>query len=198
MPPRARVAAIVLAAGASTRMGKPKALLRWRGRTFVEHAIARARAVGCMPVVVVQGAVALPSDVLGDAVLVDNPAWRSGQLESLQCGIRALDTALVSGVLVLTVDRPHVEVRTLEALVEAHRREPAAIWQPALEGRRGHPVLFPMDVVQAISALSSGESPRSVLRRPAVAARRKCVDVGDPAVLDNLDRPEDLARLPEA
>jgi molybdenum cofactor cytidylyltransferase len=193
---RAPVAAIVLAAGASTRMGEPKALLRWRERTFVEHVVEGARRVGCSPIVVVHGAVALPH-VGDDAVLVHNAAWRSGQLESLQCGITALGEALVSGVLVLTVDRPHVEVDTLAALVQAHRREDTAVWQPAFGGRRGHPIVFPMDVVRAISELSSGDSPRSVLRRPDVAVRRKSVEVADAAVLDNLDRPEDLGRLPQ-
>jgi molybdenum cofactor cytidylyltransferase len=184
----------VLAAGASTRMGQPKALLRWRGQTFVEHVLASARAAGCSPTVVVQGAVELPK--LTGAVLVHNLAWEAGQLASLQCGIAALEPATVSGVLVLTVDRPHVGVATVAALVEAHRRDPTLVWQPALEGRRGHPIVFPKDVVRAISMLPSGASPRAVLRRPEVEARRRQLEVSDPAVLDNLDRPEDLARLP--
>jgi molybdenum cofactor cytidylyltransferase len=189
-----RVAAIVLAAGASTRMGQPKALLQWRGRAFVEHVVEAAHAAGCAPIVVVEGAVALPDPPCG-AGRVHNDAWPKGQLSSLQRGFAASGEP-TSGILVLTVDRPHVERSTLVALVEAHRHEPTAIWQPIFEGRRGHPILFPTDVMQAVAALPPSESVRSVLRRPAVASRRAFVDVCDPAVLDNLDRREDLSRLP--
>lgn len=194
-PARAPVAAVVLAAGASTRMGEPKALLRWRGRAFLTHVVEGARAAGCSPVVVVEGAVELPADVVGDATRVENEAWREGQLSSLQRGIRAAQNHDPSAVLVLTVDRPHIQVSTLVALVAAHREEPRTIWQPAFEGRRGHPILYPSDLVPALLDLGRGDSPRVLLGRPEVAARRKTVDVDDRAVLENLDRPEDLERL---
>mgnify|MGYP002619913121 CR=1 FL=1 len=190
------VGAIVLAAGASVRMGESKALLRWRGRAFVTHVVEGARGAGCSPIVVVQGAFVLPAELVAGAVLVDNPSWQAGQLSSLQCGIRSLAGAQLSGALVLTVDRPHVQSATLRALVEAHRTEPQAIWQPDFEGQRGHPIVFPMDVLHEIAELPLEASPRSVLRRFDVAARRRSISVLDRAVLDNLDRPEDLGRLP--
>jgi molybdenum cofactor cytidylyltransferase len=192
----ARVGAVVLAAGASTRMGQPKALIVWRGRAFVRHVVDRAQGAGIEPIVVVQGAVPLPDDAVHPAVLVHNASWASGQLGSLQQGLAALPRDTLTGVLVLTVDRPHLEVATLLALLTAHRSEPHQLWQPTKDGHTGHPILFPIDVVDDLLALPAGDSARTVVRRADVAARRKSIEVDDPAVLDNIDCPEDLARLP--
>ncbi|MCA9705428.1 MAG: NTP transferase domain-containing protein [Myxococcales bacterium] len=192
------LAAVVLAAGASSRMGRPKALLRWRGRPFVHHAIALARAAGAHPVVVVEGAVALPDEALAGAIRARNEAWAEGPLRSLQAGLRALADAGPpdAAVLVLTVDRPHVRAETVRALADAHAADPAAIWQPRHGARRGHPIVHPAELVPALVELRPPQTPRTLLARPEVAARRRFVDVDDPAVLDNLDRPEDLERLP--
>ncbi len=196
--PGPRLAAVVLAAGASTRMGRPKALLEWRGRPFVAHAVAQAGHAGAAPVVVVWGAVPLPDGVLDGAIGALNPDWAAGPLGSLTRGLAALDDhgADGAGVLVLTVDRPHVAPATLEALARAHADEPGAVWQPGHRQRRGHPILYPADLVPALRALRSPATPRTFLARPEVAARRRLLPVDDPAVLDNLDRPEDLERLP--
>lgn len=209
------LAAVVLAAGASTRMGRPKALLRWRGRPFVQHALDQARAAGAQRVVVVQGAVALPDDLLGGAQRVHNAAWAEGPLGSLQAGLRVLldssgsgfgsgpgsgsasgVAAAPFGALVLTVDRPHVHPDTLRALAAAAAAEPEALWQPRRGAARGHPIVYPADLLPALVALRPPQTPRTLLARPEVAARRRQIEVDDPAVLDNLDRPEDLARLP--
>ena len=184
------VAAIVLAAGESARMGQPKALLRWRDRTFVEHAIALGRS--CAPLVVVAGATPLPGL---DVPVVENAAWQRGPLSSLQVGLHAIAGQAWSGVLVLTVDRPHVDPSTIDALLRAHASDPEAVLQPSYEGRRGHPILHPRDVAQRLLALPATASARDVVHRPDIATRRTAVPVDDPAVLDNIDAPEDLGRL---
>jgi molybdenum cofactor cytidylyltransferase len=192
-----RLAAVVLAAGASTRMGRPKPLLRWRGRPFVWHVIEQARVAGASPVVVVEGAVSLPTEELGGALLVRNEAWADGPLGSLQVGLRAMVEAGGRGpVLVLTVDRPHLAERTLRALARALEGDPSAVWQPRLGERRGHPIVYPNDLVSTLIALRPPTTPRDLLAQPEVASRRRHVDVDDPAVLDNLDTPQDLERLP--
>lgn len=191
------LATVVLAAGASTRMGRPKALLRWRGRPFVWHVLEQARAAGAAPIVVVEGAVALPADAVRGAMVVRNEAWAEGPLGSLQVGLRALEEAGVRApVLVLTVDRPHLRAQTLRALADAVATEPTAIWQPRIGERRGHPIVYPADVVPALVQLRPPQTPRTLLAEPEIAARRKQLEVDDPAVLDNLDTPEDLERLP--
>lgn len=185
------VAAVVLAAGASTRMGRPKALIEWRGRPFFVHCVERAEAVGCCPVVIVWGAAPLPAF----PGAVENRGWRDGPLSSLQVGLRAVLPADPSGVLVLTVDRPHVSEDTLRRLLEAHTRDPDVVVQPKLGETTGHPVLHPRAVVNALLRLPPTDTVRTVLGRPAVRGTRVRVDVDDPAVLENLDTPEALQRL---
>lgn len=183
------IAAVVLAAGASTRMGRPKALLRHGERSFVACAVELAVAAGCAPIVVVTGAQAIAEPLA--ATVVDNPSWPLGQLSSLQRGLAAL--ADPSGVLVLTVDRPHLRPTTIVALVAAFRAEPECVWQPEHAGRRGHPLIWPAALLPALRVLPPDGDPRPLLREHA--ALRRGLPVDDPATLDNLDRPEDLARL---
>jgi len=183
-------AAVVLAAGASTRMGRPKALLEHDGRSFVACAVELATRAGCAPIVVVTGAVDLADQGLV-ARLVHNEQWRQGQLGSLQRGLAALEDP--AGVLVLTVDRPHLRVTTVVTLVAAFRTSPQFSWQPAYAGRRGHPVIYPRGLLPALAALPVSADPRELLR--AHEALRRTVTVDDPAIHDNLDSPADLERL---
>lgn len=191
-----KLVAVVLAAGASSRMGRPKALIGWRGRPFVRHAIELARGAGIERVIVVEGAVPLSAAVGEAARVVHNDVWEEGPLGSLQCGLREALTPAVEGVLVLSVDRPHLEPQTVARLVAAWSAEPEGIWQPSFQGRHGHPIVHPRDVADTLLSLERSASPRPVLRSPEFASRRRFVEVSDPAVLDNLDRPEDLGRLP--
>lgn len=188
------VAAVVLAAGASTRMGRPKALIEWRGRTFVAHVVAQARAAACSPILVVQGAVPLPP--LEPARIVINEAWSKGQMSSLRCGLEVALAEEPDGIVVLTVDRPHIAPATVAAVVEAWRSDPGGIWQPRHDARRGHPLVYPADAARDLVALDAAQTQRTFLARPEVASRRRTLDVDDPAVLQNLDRPQDLEGLP--
>jgi molybdenum cofactor cytidylyltransferase len=195
-PPRneGSLAAVILAAGQSRRMGSPKACLRWGIRTFLEHLTVLAEAAGAEPIVVVDGAHAL-AEVPPPATRVHNAGWTRGPLSSLQEGLRALPP--IRHVLVLTVDRPHVSARTVQTLLETSARDPDAIVQPELSGTSGHPLLLPGWLLPGVLELAPTASLRELLRRDDVAARRRRVPVTDPAVVDNIDHPEDLARLPD-
>jgi len=185
--------ALVLAAGASIRMGAPKPLVRWRERSFVGHVVDRARAAGCDPIVVVHGAHAIAASEVAPAQLVANPRWAEGPTTSLQVGLAAAGP--LDAVLVATVDRPHVAAATWTRLVEAARGRPEAVWQPRFDGRRGHPLVVPAWLFPHALALPADATLRDLLARGDVV--RCTLDVDDPAVLDNLDTPGDLARLPE-
>jgi CTP:molybdopterin cytidylyltransferase MocA len=196
------VAAIVLAAGASSRMGSPKATLRWRGRAFVDHCVDLTDA--CTVTVVVDGATPLHAHRFDHAIVLEHHSqWSDGPLSSLQCGLRrALASAPdLCGVLVLTVDRPHVKATTIATLLATHAASPHAFIQPAYGGASGHPVVWPRVALKSLLALPPTESPRTLLAAKSAPARLR-VTVDDPAVLDNIDRPEAyqalLQRDPEA
>jgi molybdenum cofactor cytidylyltransferase len=132
-------AAVVLAAGASTRLGSPKQLVRLGSENLLERAVRVAREVGCSPVVVVLGASAdliQAECALGDALIVVNGDWASGMGSSIAAGVRALGE--VDGCLVMTCDMPAVN--------SVHLRELTASGEVSASyytGRRGVPAYFP-------------------------------------------------------
>jgi molybdenum cofactor cytidylyltransferase len=191
---RQPVCALILAGGASVRMGRPKALLEYRGRSFVACGIAAVREAGCAPVIVVDGAHRLE---LGDVELVHNEHWEQGPLSSLQVGLRralALEPAL-AGVLVHHVERPRVRVETIAKLLAAFAEQPEMLWQVAVAGHSGHPMLWPRALFDALLALDPARDSARTLVRGAAAERRRKLEVDDLGVLDNIDSPADLALL---
>jgi molybdenum cofactor cytidylyltransferase len=195
-----RVAALVLAAGAAERMGRPKALLPLGELSLLARSIALVREGGCDPVIVVEGAHPLdvePALREQGVIRALNPDWPLGPLSSLQVGLRAaLEGGELDGLLVHHVERPRVAAATVAALIAALAREPDAIWQPQFEGRSGHPMLWPRACFGDLFALDpTRASARTLVRDPRNAARRRKLACSDEGVLDNIDTPDDYARL---
>src|SRR5207253_2510727 len=119
------LAGVVLAAGASERMGRPKALLDFRGRAFVVRILEALEALDVKSRVVVLGPDAArvrPSLATHDCVIVENPDLTSHAIGSLRAALAALEPIRPSGIVAWPVDLPHVRLTTLERLLEAHRR----------------------------------------------------------------------------
>ena len=179
-------AAVILAAGESRRMGSPKALLAYRGETFLDHLISTLSR-SCAPVVVVLGAAAheIRDGVRSAAEFITNSEWPLGQTTSLQCGLRAVP-ADAAGVLLALVDHPAVAPDTVEALL--HGRPDALVRVPRYDGRRGHPVWFSRALIGEFLALPQYAAARDVVR--AHVAQTEFLEVGDPGVLADIDDPE--------
>jgi len=184
-------AGLILAAGESSRMGSPKALLEFRGQTFVDRLI-RCFSEYCSPVIVVLGnepevvRAGVRSPV--KAVFVLNTDYQRGQFSSMQCGLRAVP-ADADGVLFTPVDHPNVERATVAKLVASGA--PIAI--PQYIGRHGHPVLFSRSLIPEFLALPSDSQARAVTHQHA--SQIQYVDVADPGILDDIDDPEAYHRL---
>lgn len=187
------IAGVVLAAGASTRAGYPKALATLDGEPLAAR-IARTLAdAGCTPVVVVVGpphADRVRAAVPAACVIVHNPAPERGMLSSLRVAIEALAPEVEAAVVAL-VDHPRVGTSTVTALVQAWRTRGAAVVRPTLSGRRGHPYLVDRSVFAALEAAADADGARPVLAR---ATPTVDVAVEDPAILDDLDTADGLAR----
>ena len=159
------VAAIILAAGASQRMGQPKQLLDWHGQPLIRAVAQAALASQARPVSVVLGgagtAVAEALHGLPLAV-VENPHYASGQSSSLRAGIAALG-AEVPAALVLLGDQPFVTPAIIDTLIAAWREQPSPIIAPTFGGQRGHPVLFDRSVFGELLAVAGDQGARSIM-----------------------------------
>jgi CTP:molybdopterin cytidylyltransferase MocA len=187
------VAAIVLAAGESRRMGRAKALLDWGGKPLLQHQIDELTSAGCAPIVVVLGheadriAAAVRCD--GGCRVVRNRDYASGRASSLRAGAEALpDNA--AAVVVASVDTP-VRGATVRALIEVWKGRPGpdAIIVPRHAGRNGHPSLFDGALLTELRAVREESQGLRAVRR-AHADATTFLDIDDPLVTLNLNTPE--------
>ncbi len=189
MKSAAHPAAIVLAAGESRRMGRPKALLPFRGGTFLSG-IAETLGRRCSPVVAVFGFDAervmqsAPSTVL----CVENPDYAQGMLTSLQAGLRALPETFDT-VLFTLVDHPAVSFATVDAVM----RSGALIAIPRFENQRGHPVLIRRQIAAEFLREPATSKVRDVIDRHA--AEIEYIEVDDPGISDDIDDPSLYEKL---
>lgn len=191
------VAGLLLAAGGGRRLGgRPKALLRHRGRPLVEHAVAVLRAAGCTRVHVVLGAQAdavREQAELGDCVLVDNPDWAEGMGSSLRAGLASLTGTGAGAALVSLVDQPGIGAEAVARVLAAYEDETSLV-AAAYDGVRGHPVLFGADHWAGVAATATGDrGARAYLReREEAIGLVECGDVAQPY---DIDTEADLAHL---
>jgi len=174
-PLSARVAAVVLAAGASRRLGRPKVLLDLGGRTLLARAVAPHLEAGLDPVVVVLGhgasevraAAALPVD--GRLRIVVNDGWEEGMASSIRAGVAAVGDA--DAVLIALGDQPELTAGRVRAVVEAWDGR-APVVAPEGEGRPAHPILFARALFPELQALRGDTGARAVVERHQEAAIR--------------------------
>jgi molybdenum cofactor cytidylyltransferase len=189
-----RVAAVVLAAGGSTRMGQLKQLLPWGQSTLVGSVTDAALASQVDEVIVVLGCEArrVAGSLTGrPARMVENPAWAEGQSTSVRAGLKAVSPGC-SGVLFLLADQPFVTPYLVNALVERHRASLAPIVAPRVAGRRANPVLFDRSTWFELAAVTGDAGGRGLFDR--YRERIAWVD-WDETVLPDVDTLEDYQAL---
>jgi molybdenum cofactor cytidylyltransferase len=190
-----KVGGIILSAGASRRMGTPKALLPIENETFLDRMI-RLLAGVCNPVVVVLGnhAEQIRSGVqrASQVTFVVNPDPERGMLSSLQCALQALPKN-VDAVMFTPVDHPGIQASTVERLAVKVRTTSAPVTIPTHRGAHGHPVCITRPVIAELLALPLSAQARDVIH--AHLSEAELVAVDDPAVTTDIDDPAAYAEL---
>jgi molybdenum cofactor cytidylyltransferase len=185
---------LILAAGASSRMGQPKQLLDWGGIPLVRVVVLEALAAQPGEVVVVTGAAhqEVTHALAGLPIrIVANTAYPGGQSTSLHAGIAALSTDSAA-VLVLLGDQPFVSAAIIGQICEAYTATNAAIVAPRYAGTRGNPVLFSKRFFAELMAVSGDQGARTLLA--AHPEHISYVDFDDERPLVDIDTPEAYAR----
>jgi len=193
--------AVILAAGDSTRMGSPKALLASPdGRPFVASIVRALAAADISDIVVVSGR---DHDRVAEALVRDAPPVHPrvvrntdpsrGQLSSLWIGMDSAVTADTTGLMVTLVDVPLLSPGTIRQVIDAWRRTRACIVRPARGTRHGHPVIFGRALFDELRAAPLEEGAKVVVR--AHAHEIVDVPVDDEGALTDVDTPADYASL---
>ncbi len=191
----AGVAAVILAAGQSRRMGRPKQLVRVAGKTLLEHTIANVGATGVHEIALVLGAGAdeIRNQLMLKGVkVVVNPEFQQGMGTSIGAGLRALSPTATAALIVLA-DQPFVQPATLDQLIACYAKEKPQIVIPVFKGFRGNPVLLDRSVFPEVMGLTGDVGCRAIFGEHTQGIHKLAVD--DVGVLLDADTTEDVEEL---
>jgi molybdenum cofactor cytidylyltransferase len=189
------VAAVIIAAGSSSRLGQPKQLLMLDGETLLQRAIRITHEAETSPVLVVLGAhreeIEAGVDFTGSKIVV-NPNWEEGMASSIRAGVGALtDEPGSPGVLLMTCDQPRVTAEHLGRMMAAFRHSETSAIASVYAGKRGIPALFPRSAFPELLTLHGDKGARGLLSEPDREVIEIALDGGEV----DIDRPEHLSHL---
>lgn len=193
---RESIGAVILAAGASSRMGKPKQLLEYDGQTLVKRAALAAKEAGCNPVVIVSGAHAqeVERELHGlDVLKANNPAWESGIGSSIRAGVQAVLKANdnVTALVLMLCDQPFVTSDVLSRLITAHRETGREIVASSYGATIGVPALFGKAFFADLVRLENGIGAKQLIQKHLAKVHLFSFPQGE----IDIDTPEDFACL---
>lgn len=188
------VVALVLAAGLSTRMGQPKLLMDWGGKTVLQTVLCILHSssitkihtvIGANRELIQQSILKLPFPV----EVIFNPDFANGEMtDSIRVGIKSMPKEALAALIVLG-DQPHMRVETVRGIVETYENTGARIVVPSYRYRRGHPWLIDRTLWFELENLNPSFTLRDFLRK--YQDEIHYLDVDSPSVLQDLDTPQD-------
>jgi len=191
------VAAIILAAGESRRLGRPKQLLVHCGETLLNRALRIADEAGASPVLAVLGAhfASIHASIQAQAAIpVRNDRWRQGMGSSIEAGMRALRVCApeAAGVLLMSCDQPRLSADHLRALLATFSSSASpCIAASSYAGVQGVPAVFPREMFAALGGLRGEKGARSIIEQASCPL--EAIEFAGGEV--DIDSPEDLAKL---
>jgi molybdenum cofactor cytidylyltransferase len=192
----ATIAIIILAAGKSSRMGTPKQLLPYQGKTLLRHITEIAIASVCHPIIVVLGAYykEISNELKSLPVqIVENTEWATGMGSSIRCGIQALIpfSNSVEAAVILVCDQPFVTPQTINQLVDAYHSTQQPIVASAYENTLGVPALFQRKLFPELSRLNDTEGAKNVIK----CHKQSTFSIEFPQGAIDLDTPDGLQQF---
>lgn len=192
----ADVAAIILAAGGSSRLGRAKQLEQFGGRSLVRNAVAAAVDAGCRPIVVVTGSESgrIAADVTGsEATIVENSNWREGVASSIRIGIDGLreNTRETGGVVLMTCDQPFVTGKVVSDLINQWRKSGKLIIASSYSGTLGVPALFDRACFDELLQLQGDIGAKPIILKDL----ERVAEVSFPEGVHDVDTKEESARI---
>jgi len=189
-----KVAAIILAAGGSSRLGRPKQLLDWFGKPFIKQLTQLAKQASLDPVVVVTGSsyAEIEAVIIDDEVIIArNTAWQNGQSSSMQVGSKALEGTKIDGFIIFLCDQPQVPLELLERMIKEAKREDIDIVATSVHGKICPPTLFKTNCIDGIMSLQGDQGGRVLFKE----YRTQILDWQDERLLQDSDTEEDYLKL---
>jgi molybdenum cofactor cytidylyltransferase len=186
------ISAVILSAGESSRMGRPKALLPIAGQTFIEKIVGTLKQTQIGKVIVMLGHNAAEMrrriEHLPVEILV-NPDYKLGQLSSLQVAVRRLETEIdCDGMLVHLVDHPYIDPKLVDNMIERFYATGKLIVVPRYGAKRGHPVIFSRQLFDELLAAPMDQGAKAVVNAHRDDTLE--IDTRDPGVTVDIDTPE--------
>lgn len=187
---------IILAAGASSRMGKPKQLLIYQQKTLLQRAIQAAVGIpgACIVVVIGANQSLIKPDINNSAVIIEeNPDWQQGMASSVRAGINRLTTVQpqVENALLMLCDQPFVDTVLLQKLIEKKQAGTGQIIASAYQNTVGAPVLFDRSYFDELTDLQGQEGARKLLNK----YKEHVISIPFENGAIDIDTPEDYERL---
>ena len=188
------VAVIILAAGKSERLGSPKQLLAYNGKTLLQHSIDEAKNMGSDHVVVVLGAnepVILQQINDPGIIVLDNNKWKEGMASSIRCGISHLLDTEYESVIIMVCDQPYVNSALLKSIYQKYLETGNPIVASEYAGRPGTPALFHRSLFADLLLLKGDVGAKQIIQR-----KKQSVSlVGFPEGITDIDTREDYEAL---
>jgi len=190
-----QTAGVILAAGGSSRLGRPKQMLAWEAKPFIVQGVQNALAAGLSPLIVITGAdhEQIESVLEGFPVtVIHNENWQKGQSNSMRMGLGVLPEGIGSVIFLLS-DQPQIPPTLIRQLIEAYSENRKPITAPMAGGQRGNPVLFARETFTAMGTVRGDKGGRAVFNRFEV----HWLPWVDDRILMDVDTEEDFRRLKE-
>lgn len=185
-----KITALILAAGKGSRIGKPKLMLEINNKSFISVIIERVRSAGIDDVVCVVSSETYEWTKKNiNCNIIINSEPEKGMISSVYFGAVSLKEC--EGVMIIPVDHPFVEADTYKELIEEFKKNKESIIKPGYEGKSGHPVIVPYDIVKSINKEDFSSGLKEVIKKSGRI--QIFVEVKDKGILKNINTKEDLA-----